>query len=268
MITTTHPSRRRVSAFARRAWIQQGTALVWIAVLAGAVLGVLVFTDSGGMKSLPTGLVPIEPGGLATIRDADGQFQPLMSFMVAMSPAMLGMMVALVATLTLPGVVADDIRGGGIEALLAGPIPRRELFVAYLGAALALTAVAWALAAVAFAVAVAAAAGFIGVSVSLSPGYLVAMVLVPLSLGVWSATATLFGAMLYPRSLDSRTGLNGGPIRVVAMLPALVAVPSVLLMPDLVLPALGAVLAVSLLASLAIVQVTARGFRSTRVLGG
>ena len=35
MTTTTVPARRRVSAFARRALIQQGTTAVWLAALVG-----------------------------------------------------------------------------------------------------------------------------------------------------------------------------------------------------------------------------------------
>lgn len=262
MTTTTVPARRRVSAFARRAWIQQGTTAVWLAALVGGALGVLVFLGSGGVNTLANmpDLIPTNPDGLVAVRDTAGEFLP-------MTPAILGMLVAIVATLTLPGVVADDITGGGIEALLAGPIPRRHLFSAYLGAALVLTAVAWIVAMLAFVLTSVVTSLVIGASVSLSPTYGVALVVVPLSMGVWSATATLFGALLYPSSLDTKAGLNGGPIRLVAMLPALIAVPSVLLLPEWVLPALALVLAVTLLASLILIRLTARGFRSTRVLG-
>lgn len=262
--------RHRVLAFARRAWIQQGVTAIWLAAAVGGLLGALVFLSTGGGASPATipELLPDEAGGLAAVRSADGEFLALTSYLLTMTPAILGMLVAIVATLTLPGVVADDISGGGIEALLAGPIPRRRLFTAYLGAALVLTALSWIVALLAFLVAGALTALLIGASVSLTPAYGVALVVVPLSMGIWSATATLFGALLYPRSLDTRAGLNGGPIRLVAMLPALLAVPSVPLLPAHVLPALGAVLAVTLLASLALVRLTARGFRSTRVLGG
>lgn len=269
MTTTTVPARRRVSAFARRAWIQQGTTAVWLAALVGGALGVLVFLGSGGVNTLANmpDLIPSDPDGLVAVRDTAGEFLPMTSYLLTMTPAILGMLVAIVATLTLPGVVADDITGGGIEALLAGPIPRRHLFSAYLGAALVLTTVAWIVAMLAFVLTSVVTSLVIGASVSLSPTYGVALVVVPLSMGVWSATATLFGALLYPSSLDTKAGLNGGPIRLVAMLPALIAVPSVLLLPEWVLPALALVLAATLLASLILIQLTARGFRSTRVLG-
>lgn len=269
MTTNSLPPRRRVLAFARRAWLQQGTTAVWLAALVGGALGVLVFLGSGGVNSLANmpDLIPSDPDGLVAVRDTAGEFLPMTSYLLTMTPAMLGMLVAIVATLTLPGVVADDISGGGIEALLAGPIPRRRLFSAYLVASLILTAVAWLVAMFAFLVAAVVASLIVGASVSLSVAYGVSLVIVPLSMGVWSATATLFGALLYPSSLDTRAGLNGGPIRLVAMLPALVAVPSVLLLPEWVLPALGLVLAATLIASLVLIRLTARGFRSTRVLG-
>lgn len=269
MTTTPLPSRRRVLAFARRAWIQQGTTAVWLAAIVGALLGVFVFLGSGGVNTLANmpDLIPGDPGGLVAVRDTGGEFLPMTSYLLTMTPAILGMLVAIVATLTLPGVVADDISGGGIEAMLAGPIPRRRLFSAYLGAALALTAAAWIVAMLAFLLAAVVTALVIGASASLSLTYGVALVVVPLSMGVWSATATLFGALLYPGSLDTKAGLNGGPIRLVAVLPALVAVPSMLLLPNRVLPALGLVLTVTLLASLVLIRLTERGFRSTRVLG-
>lgn len=269
MTTTPASSRRRVLAFARRAWLQQGTTAVWLAALVGGGLGVLVFLGSGGVNTLATmpDLIPASPDGLVAVRDAAGEFLPMTSYLLTMTPAILGTLVAIVATLTLPGVVADDISGGGIETLLASPIPRRRLFSSYLGAALALTAVAWIVAMLAFTSTAIIASLAVGVSVSLSLGYGLALLVLPLSMGVWSATATLFGALLHPRSLDSKAGMNGGPIRLVALLPALVVIPSVLLLPEWVLPALGIVLTITLLASLALIQLTARGFRSTRVLG-
>lgn len=176
------------------------------------------------------------------------------------------MLVAVVATLTLPGVTADDISGGGIEVLLAGPVPRRALFHSYLGAGLLLTAASWVVATATFGVAAAVAVLVLDMSVTLSPAFVVALVVVPSSMAVWSATATLFGALLYPGSLETKAGMNGGPIRLLAVLPAMIAVPTVLLLPTWVLPALVLVLVVTVVASAALVALTARGFRSTKVL--
>lgn len=269
MTMTTAPARRRVSAFAKRAWIQQGSITVWLAALVGGLFGVLVFLGTSGVNTITSmpDLIPSSPDGLVTVSDASGEFLPMTSYLLLMTPAILGMLVAIVATLTLPGVVADDITGGGIEALLAGPIPRRTLFNSYLGAALTLSSAAWVIAMVAFALTSVATAIIVGASVAMMWMYWIALLVIPFSMGLWSATATLFGALLYPSSLDTKAGLNGGPIRLVAVLPALIAVPSVLLLPDWVLPALGLVLAITLLASLVLTRLTARGFRSTRVLG-
>lgn len=269
MIMLSLPDRPRVLAFARRAWIQQGATTVALAAVAGGLIGLLVFLGTAGVNTLTTtpGLIPGSPDGLAAVQDPSGEFLPLTSYLLTMAPAILGMLVAVVATLTLPGVVADDIRGGGIEALLAAPIPRRRLFLAYLGASLVLTGAAWSVAMLGFVGVGGITALVNGVTVSLSVAFVVAVFIIPLAMGVWSATVTLYGALLYPGSLDTKAGLNGGPIRLIAMLPAMITVPSILLLPDHVLPALAAVLAVTLPASAGIMCLAARGFRSTRVLG-
>lgn len=269
MTASPVPPRGRVLAFARRAWIQQGTTAVWLAAMVGGALGALVFLGAGDVNTVATmpDMIPSNPDGLIAVRDPAGDFLPMTTYLLTMTPAILGMLVAIVATLTLPGVVADDVSGGGIEALLAGPIPRRRLFSAYLGAALVLTAVAWGVAMLAFLISAAVTSLVTSVSVSPSFTYGVALIVVPLSMGLWSATATLFGALLYPSSLDTKSGLNGGPIRLVAMLPALIAVPSVLLLPEWVLPALGLILVATALSSLVLIRLMARGFRSTRVIG-
>ncbi len=259
--------RDRILAFARRAWRQQRSTAVWLAAVVGGLLGVVVFLGSGGANTLSelSDLIPTEETGLVAVHD-DGGFLPMTAYVLTMAPAVLGMLVAVVATLTLPGVVADDVSGGGIEALLAGPIPRRSLFIAYLGAGLLLTAASWAVATLSFALVASVTAGVLGVSLSVSVAYVVALVVVPLSMAIWSATVTLFGALLYPGSLESKAGLNGGPIRLAAMLPALIAVPSVLLLPSWVMAALGLVLVGTIAASAVLIVLTARGFRSTRVL--
>jgi ABC-2 type transport system permease protein len=263
----TRGTTARSIAFARRAWQQQRSTAVWLAAVIGALLGVLVATGSGAVDTTGLdGLVPAQGTGLVTVHDTAGDLLPMTTYLLTMTPAMLGMLVAIVATLTLPGVTADDVRGGGIEVLLAGPVPRRALFQSYLGAGLLLTAASWLVATVAFAVTAAVAFLVTDTTVTLTPAFGVALVAVPFAMAVWSATATLLGALLYPGSLETTAGMNGGPIRLLALLPAMIAVPTVLLLPGWVLPALGLVLAFTVLASVAVVALTARGFRSTKVL--
>lgn len=268
MTATFNPHRRCVMAFAKRAWIQQGITTLLLAALLGGLFGVLIFLATDDVNALATmpDLVPSNTNGLVTVATSSGEFLPVTSYFLLMTPAILGTLIAIVATLTLPGVVADDITGGGIEALLAGPIPRRALFTAYLGAALVLASAAWAVAMLAFFSASLITAVVTGASVAISWVYAIALVVIPFSMGLWSATATLFGALLYPSSLDTKAGMNGGPIRLVAVLPALIAIPSVL-SPDRALPALGLVFVLTTMASLLLIQLTSRGFRSTRVLG-
>lgn len=257
----------RSAAFARRAWHQQRSTALWLAAIIGGLLGVLVVAGSGGVNTAGLDdVIPAQGTGLVSVHDTAGDLLPVTTYLLTMAPAMLGMLVAIVATLTLPGVTADDISGGGIEVLLAGPVPRRALFQSYLGAGLLLTAASWTVATVSFGVAAAGTLLTLGMSVTVSPAFGVALAVVPFSMAVWSATATLFGALLYPGSLETKAGMNGGPIRLLALLPAMIAVPTVLLLPGWVLPALGLVLAFTVLASVAVVALTARGFRSTKVL--
>lgn len=267
MSTTVRGTTARSAAFARRAWQQQRSTAVWLAAVIGGLLAVLIFAGPGGMNTAGLDdLIPAQGTGLVSVHDGEGDLLPVTTYLLSMAPAILGMLVAVVATLTLPGVTADDISGGGIEVLLAGPVPRRALFRSYLGAGLLLTAASWVVATVVFGVAAAVTVLVLDMSVTLSPAFGVALIVVPFSMAVWSATATLFGALLYPGSLETKAGMNGGPIRLLAVLPAMIAVPTVLLLPTWVLPALVLVLVLTVVASAALVTLTARGFRSTKVL--
>ncbi|WP_145943819.1 hypothetical protein [Corynebacterium glyciniphilum] len=267
MSATVRGTTARSAAFARRAWQQQRSTAVWLAAVIGGLLAVLIFAGPGGMNTAGLDdLIPAQGTGLVSVHDGEGDLLPVTTYLLSMAPAILGMLVAVVATLTLPGVTADDISGGGIEVLLAGPVPRRALFRSYLGAGLLLTAASWVVATVVFGVTAAVTVLVLDMSVTLSPAFVVALVVVPFSMAVWSATATLFGALLYPGSLETKAGMNGGPIRLLAVLPAMIAVPTVLLLPTWVLSALVLVLVLTVVASAALVTLTARGFRSTKVL--
>lgn len=258
----------RSTAFAKRAWKQQRSTAVWLAAIVGAALGIIVFIGAGEMNAITnlSDLLPGQQTGLVTVQDSDGTVVPMTTYLMTMTPAILGMLIAVVATLTLPGVVADDISGGGIEVLLASPIPRRALFTAYLGAGLLLTAASWGVATLSFGVAAALTASIIGATATLSFAYIAALIILPLSMGVWSAAATLFGALLYPGSLESKAGMNGGPIRLLAIFPALIIVPAILVFPSATLAMLAIVLAFTIAASVLVIFLTARGFRSSRVL--
>lgn len=257
--------RRRSFAFARRAWQQQRSTAVWLAAALGAGFGALVFLGwGGGATDAFAALVPAH--GLAGVHDAAGGRLAMTSYLLTMAPAILGMFTSVVATLTLPGVVADDIDGGGIEVLLASPIPRRDLFRSYLEAGLILTSASWIVATVCFGLAAVVTASALRLDVTLSAAYLAALLVLPLAMAIWSAAATLFGALLHPGSLQSTAGMNGGGIRLLAVLPAMLLVPPVLLMPEMVLPALGVAVIVAIGGSIAMVGLTARGFRGTRVL--
>ncbi len=261
--------RRRIFALTKRAWLQQRSTALWLALIIGGVSGVLPFVTAGGMNGVTelSDIIPSLATGMVSVRDAaDGELLTLTSYMLLMMPVFLGVLVAMIATLTLPGVVADDVSGGGIEVLLASPVPRRSLFSAYLAAGLTLTAASWIVALVGFAVTATATATILGVSVTLTVPFIAALIVLSLSMGVWSAVATLFGALLYPGSLESKAGMNGGPIRLLALAPSLLTVPSVLFLAEWVLPALGGVLLLTVSATFLMIRLTARGFRSARVL--
>lgn len=268
MTTPQVPTRKQITAFAERAWIQQRSTALWVAAVIGGLFGVIVFIGIGNtaqIGDLPD-LVAAGSSDLVAVFNASGEEDVMTSYMLLMAPAILGGLVAIVATLTLPGVVADDIEGGGIEVLLASPIPRRTLFTAYLGASLILTIGSWLIVTATFALTGAVVVLIQGLSLSVQGSYFVALVVLPLAMGIWSAIATLFGALLYPGSLESRNGMNGGPIRLLAMAPALFAVPSVLLLSEWVMLIMAVIAVLVIIATIVIIRLTARGFRSTKVL--
>ncbi|MDH6279800.1 hypothetical protein [Prescottella agglutinans] len=269
MTNHKNSSRQRTLAFTRRAWIQQGTMSLWFSALIGTGFALLAILGSAGKPSTPAlgQILPVDVPALVAVADSNSEVLTMTSYMLLLAPALLGTLVGIIATLTLPGVVADDVNGGGIEVLLASPVPRASLFRSYLAASMVLATTSWLVASLSFGVTACAVGALKGYSVTTSVPYFVALIVLPLSLGIWSSAATLFGALLYPRSLETRAGMNGGPIRLLALAPSLVAIPSVLFLGDWVLPALGAVLVLTGLASYFIVHVTARGFRSTRLLG-
>lgn len=258
-----------IRAFTQRAWIQQGAALLLFSIGIGAGVGFLTCLVGPGANALSgaDGLIPAGVAELATVRDSAGAVLPVASFVFSLTPILLGSLVSIIATLTLPGVVADDVQGGGIEVLLAGPLPRRDLFLSYLAAGCVLAAVSWLAATLAFAATTAASLIVTSTVVDVTLPFVLALIVLPLSLGLWSSAVTLFGALFHPRSLESRAGMNGGPIRLLAIAPSLLGLPAIVLLPDLALPALGAMFLGALAASLLTVHLIARGFRSTRILG-
>lgn len=260
---------RRVAAFTKRAWIQQGTMALWLSALIGAGYGVLVFLTPASEETMSQvgEALGSQTTDLATVLGGNAEAQVMSSYLLVMAPALLGALVSIVATLTLPGVVADDVSGGGMEVLLASPIPRLNLFHTYLGAGLLLTSASWAVATLSFAVATVILALLTNMTMALTAPYLTALIILPLSMGIWSATITLFGALLYPRALESRAGMNGGPIRLLAIAPTLFAVPSVVFLNQWVLPVVGLVLLGTLVASFFITRAAAQRFQSTRMLG-
>lgn len=257
-----------LGAFARRAWIQQRVMLLLTAGVMGMLFGAMLITGkvkTGDLESV-TALIPTHGLGLVTVYSGSGTFLALESYLMTMAPVLTGMVVAIVATMTLPGVVADDVKGGGIESLLAGPIPRRTVFSAYLGGAAVLTCVGWVVTLATFLLTVMVGASLLDLVIQPSLAFAAAFVLTPLSMGIWSGAATLFGALLYPQSLETVGGMNGGPIRFLALLPPMLLVPAVLLLPDHVGIAMVAMVGVTVLASIGVIQLTARGFNSAKVL--
>ncbi|MDO5343587.1 MAG: hypothetical protein Q4F02_01630 [Candidatus Saccharibacteria bacterium] len=251
-----------------RAWIQQKITTVVVALALGVMMGVMCVLDGAavGTKQTPPAEMIAVVQNVAELRGADGEIKALNSVLIMQMPALIALLVAVVATMILPGVVADDTEGSGLEVMLASGVPRRQLFAAYLAAGAALTLMGFVALLLGFIGAFLASVMVGGMSFSARSAWWIGVFVFPLATGLWSASATLAGALLYPAGLESKAGLNGGWVRVVALLPViLLAAP--LAFYGTQHPWLYFVAAViSLLLSWGAISVVSRGFRTAKIL--
>ncbi|ADY27758.1 hypothetical protein Deipr_2647 (plasmid) [Deinococcus proteolyticus MRP] len=247
-----------------RAWWQQGKSVSWLSLLAGLVLGGGTLLVRGGVNGVPDEL-PAAVMGLANVT-AQGQLLEVNTFMVAMSPVLLSLLCALLATVITPSIVSEDVRGGILETLLTTPLGRARIFRAYLGAAILLTLLCWGLCGTALAVTWALLDGVLPLHLELSTSLLWILAALPLSMTFWSTSVMVCASLLYPASLDASAGVNGGPARLLALGPAILLLPAVVTASQFLWPLLAGSLLLSGLAATLVLWITAKRFKTTAVL--
>ena len=260
--------RQLTRALIYRAWIQQKITTVVVALAFGMMLGVMCAVDGAavGTKQVPSTEMITAAQNVAELRGADGEVKVLNLVLIMQMPVLIALLVAVVATMILPGVAADDTEGSGLEVMLASGVPRRQLFVAYLAAGAALTLIGFAALLLGFIGAFLTSVMVGGMSFSASSAWWIGVFVFPLATGLWSASATLAGALLYPAGLESKAGLNGGWVRVVALLPVtLLAAPLVFYGAQYPLLYFVATV-ISLLLSWGAISLVSRGFRTAKIL--
>lgn len=129
-------------------------------------------------------------------------------------------------------MLAPDVSSGVMESLLATSLPPRALFLGYVAAAFSLSLLAWGILAGGFLGLALLVIGLTGDSVRVTGSYYVTTLLFPLVSLLWTASLISFIAFVRPAWLKVAAGLNGGPLRLGAILPGLVSVVVITADPD------------------------------------
>ena len=259
--------RKLTKAIVYRAWIQQKVTTVIIALIIGCTLALFCTIGAAvtNTNQIPADMLGMADG-IVSLYSSQGELLSLNSFIIMQMPIMIALFVAIIATLILPGVVTDDIEGGGLEALLASGTPRQRLFAAYLGAGVILTLAGLVSLLLGFIATFFIAVAIMGMSLSANASLWLGATILPLATSLWAASATLTGALLYPSGLESKNGMNGGWVRLVAIVPVMfIAAPLAIygaqyswLYPVAII--------VSLLLAWSAVRVASKGFRTAKIL--
>lgn len=255
---------RLTALITTRAWWQQGRSVAGLALLSGVLLGAGTLLVKSGVNGLPEEL----PASVMTLASvvSQGQVLDVNTFMVAMSPVLLSLLCALLATVITPSIVSEDVRGGILETLLTTPLGKARIFRAYLGAAVLLTLLCWALCGAALSGTWAVISQVSTLHVQLSSPLLWMLAALPLSMTFWSAAVTLSASLLYPASLDASAGVNGGPARLLALAPSVLLLPAVVTASQSLWPLLMGSLVIATLAACSLLLLTAKRFRTTAIL--
>lgn len=108
-------------------------------------------------------------------------------------------------------VIGGESSSGGIEALLAAPYRPRNIMVALLGYCAVMALGCWASMTAILALALAVAAAAAGTTLSLTAGYLLAALLVPMLCGLCATSLAVGVNLLFPRlARTGGYGLNAG----------------------------------------------------------
>ena len=119
------PASRLTVLITTRAWWQQGRSVAGLALLSGVLLGTGTLLLKSGVNGLPKEL----PASVMTLASvvSQGQMLDVNTFMVAMTPVLLSLLCALLATVITPSIVSEDVQGGILETLLTTPLGKARI---------------------------------------------------------------------------------------------------------------------------------------------
>lgn len=253
-------------AFIRRAWLQQRSSVVVLPLLAGCLVGVATVVSPSqtvhGVSAAQFGVAV----NLVDVRNAAG-ILPSTAFLVMFMPVVFAVLIASMTSFIVPGAVGDDVKAGGLEVILASPIPRIRAFGAYLITGMGLAILCWLESVAAYFFSLFVCAAVADMTIHPRPLLFAASVVYPLSAAFWSACVTLCGCLLFPKSMDGSGGLNGGVIRLLAVLPSLALVVLDALFVERTTILIFASLTISVFAGVAILWFTTHEFNSAKILG-
>ncbi|MGW1072032.1 hypothetical protein [Streptomyces sp. NPDC002537] len=208
-------------ALVSRTWRHQGRQITLIPLGAGLALVLLLLALPRVCPEGIHGSATAASTDLAAVTGLHSATGAALSTALLSAPSLLGVAAALITLSISRAVVAGDLTSGVMEALLATPVRLRRVFLAYTATALAASLLAWLTLVVAFTGPAWAVLTVGGGRVHLTTGYVLLGVLVPAGSMLWAAAVTVFTGFLYPAGLRVTAGLNGGPVRAAALLPAL-----------------------------------------------
>ncbi|MFD8814104.1 hypothetical protein ACFV23_22040 [Streptomyces sp. NPDC059627] len=217
--------RRLARALLRRAWAQQGRQAVALpAAVAAAIVVLLLVVPRLIPGALHGDLTPPLSGPVRVTSAHPGLTDAAMATALLTAPELLALAASLMSLTVSRSILGPDVSGGMAEGLLATSLRPRTIFLGYVTATYALSLLAWAVLAGVFLGLATAAVALDGSSVAMTGEYGATALLIPLASMLWATSLLTFVAFLHPAWLKVTAGLNGGPVRLAALAPALAAV--------------------------------------------
>jgi ABC-2 type transport system permease protein len=216
---------RLARALARRAWAQQGRQALILPAAVATALVVLLLVAPRLFPAAVHGDLALPSSGPVRITTPDpATADAAMATALLTAPEVLSVAAALLSLTVSRALLGPDVSGGTAETLLATSLRPRTIFLGYLTVTYGLSLLAWATLAGVFLGLATLVIEAGGSSVAVTGAYGATVLFVPLASMLWATSLLTFVAFLRPAWLKVTAGLNGGPVRLAALAPALVAV--------------------------------------------
>ncbi|MEU7167273.1 hypothetical protein AB0A70_21955 [Streptomyces morookaense] len=215
---------RLTRALAARAWAQQGRQALAVPAAAAVAIVLLLLVLPRMFPGAVHGSVPLPTSGAVRIGDGHGSAaDAAMATALLAAPELLAIGAALISLSVSRSILGQDVSGGVVEGLLATSLRPGAIFFGYVSATFAFSLLAWAVLAGAYLGLATAVVVIGGSAVHMTGEYVATALLIPLGAMLWATSLIAFVAFVHPSWLKVTAGLNGGPVRLAGILPALAA---------------------------------------------